>query len=307
MAESIYMNPLRPQPYDGGIGTRYSGIHEWVDYLPGTSVRIWYTSNQDSFDRHWHDAMEIVRCEQGEYESTSEHGSYRLDPGDILLMPGGTIHTLCPKNDCRGYVYLISLSLLSSIPSSVRLKPLLAKPLFLSHGDSSGMTQEIWSCLEKMNQIYFGQNSFRELGVYSVMLQILRILGQNKQRKIEDAPEGNDANRSEYTALFTEALRYIDTHYQEDIRLEDLAKEYGFSKFYFSRLFHQYSGYSFSKYLQMRRLQAAKGLLGTTNDPISHIAEEAGFQSLATFNRVFRQNVGCSPKEYRSLAAKAKD
>ena len=44
MEESRYLNPIRPQPIDGGSGTHYNGLHEFVDYLPGTSIRFWYTS-----------------------------------------------------------------------------------------------------------------------------------------------------------------------------------------------------------------------------------------------------------------------
>ncbi len=90
MPESIYMNPIRPQPFDGGDGTHYDGIYELVDYLPGTSIRFWYTSNPDCYDEHWHDPMEIISCEQGYYISEINHVTYQIRPGDILLVPGGT-------------------------------------------------------------------------------------------------------------------------------------------------------------------------------------------------------------------------
>ena len=88
MEESRYLNPIRPQPIDGGSGTYYNGLHEFVDYLPGTSMRFWYTSDTEGFNEHWHDATEIITCERGNYEATIEIvKQLRLrDVGGIIII-----------------------------------------------------------------------------------------------------------------------------------------------------------------------------------------------------------------------------
>jgi len=96
-------------------------------------------------------------------------------------------------------------------------------------------------------------------------------------------------------------MNYIDTHYMEDVTLEDVAAFTGFSRFYFSRSFKQQTGYSFRDYLSQRRIQVAMELLIRTDKPMNQVAQESGFGSVATFNRAFRDYKSCTPTQYRAI------
>ena len=179
MPESIYMNPIRPQPFDGGDGTHYDGIYELVDYLPGTSIRFWYTSNPDCYDEHWHDPMEIISCEQGYYILEINHITYQVRPGDILLIPGGTVHTLCPLDNCRGYVHLVDLQTISAMKSFAGISPLLSRPILISESENHTLNHTANTLLDQMHTAYFSNNEFRELTVYSYLLMLLTEIGRN--------------------------------------------------------------------------------------------------------------------------------
>lgn len=102
---------------------------------------------------------------------------------------------------------------------------------------------------------------------------------------------------------FNDLLDYIDMHYAEDLSLESMADHIGFSKFHFSRLFKQYTNLTFSDYLNYRRLKAAEELLVNPALPIIEVSLRAGYTSISTFNRLFKQIKHCTPSEYRSRNA----
>ena len=71
------------------------------------------------------------------------------------------------------------------------------------------------------------------------------------------------------------------------------------SRFYFCKLFRQFTAVTFTEFLARTRIDQAKHLLLNPNLRVSEIAFDIGFQSLGNFNRVFKQLVGQSPSDYR--------
>lgn len=79
----------------------------------------------------------------------------------------------------------------------------------------------------------------------------------------------------------------------------DLARELNISEAILSRVINVHFGKSFPQLLNEMRVEDAKRMLIETNEGIKIIANEAGFNSLASFNRVFRDIAGLSPSEFR--------
>ncbi len=99
--------------------------------------------------------------------------------------------------------------------------------------------------------------------------------------------------------LIQQAISLIHQRSNEELSLEKVARECGFSKYYFSRIFKKYTGKTFKTYLIDLRINKAKDLLLNSELPISQICYEIGFNDLSHFNRVFKKKVGCSPSEFR--------
>ena len=75
------------------------------------------------------------------------------------------------------------------------------------------------------------------------------------------------------------------------------------SRTYFSSLFSQTHGITFSEYIERLRISNACMLLITTGRAVVDIALESGFSSLSTFNSAFKKHCGKTPSQYRSDAA----
>ena len=73
----------------------------------------------------------------------------------------------------------------------------------------------------------------------------------------------------------------------------------GFSKSHFIRLFKDYTGVSYYEYLTRRRMLNVELLLNNPEYSISDVAMRSGYDSIATFNRVFKTSHGVTPTEYR--------
>lgn len=69
----------------------------------------------------------------------------------------------------------------------------------------------------------------------------------------------------------------------------------------FQWLFREYTGVSFVDYVAEQRLHYAEVLLGNPQLNITDAALQAGFGSISTFNRIFKQKKGCTPSEFRAL------
>lgn len=100
---------------------------------------------------------------------------------------------------------------------------------------------------------------------------------------------------------FNRALDYLNKNYAENITLDVLADYAGFSRYTLSRMFSRHTGATFIQYLNARRVDMAAEMLSQSDLPVTQVALRVGFGSIATFNRVFRTQKGCTPSQYRNV------
>lgn len=91
----------------------------------------------------------------------------------------------------------------------------------------------------------------------------------------------------------------------EELTIDDMARSAMFSKFHFSRMFHQATGVSPGRFLSAMRLAEAKRLLLATSITVTDISHRVGYNSVGTFSTRFSSRVGVSPSTYRRLGGVA--
>jgi AraC-like DNA-binding protein len=117
---------------------------------------------------------------------------------------------------------------------------------------------------------------------------------------LENALGNRRASGSEAQRTVLKAMAYIHMHYPEPVSRRDIADHVGLSERHLTRCFHQEVGITPITYLNRYRVRQAKTLLDTGNKGITEIALEVGFSSPSYFSRVFREQVGLSPRAYLS-------
>ena len=104
-------------------------------------------------------------------------------------------------------------------------------------------------------------------------------------------PDENDVSKR--------ILEYCSEHYSEDISIKSVSEALFISQSYVSRVFAKKLCYGFREYINLLRIERAKRLLATTDEPVLDVMLECGFKNQSSFNRIFREIVGVSPKQYR--------
>lgn len=102
-----------------------------------------------------------------------------------------------------------------------------------------------------------------------------------------------------YSQQVQSCAAYIETHLDEELSLEALAKQVGYSAYHLSRKFKAETGENIRDYIKYARIERAKLLLSTTEMSIRDIAEQLHFCAPSHFSRTFRDVTGLLPQQYR--------
>jgi AraC family transcriptional regulator len=94
----------------------------------------------------------------------------------------------------------------------------------------------------------------------------------------------------------------IDAHLHEDLSLDRLAAQIGYSTAHFARAFRAATGQPPARYAMIRRVERARALLLTGDLPVSAIAAELGFADHSHLTRAMRRQLGVTPSQLRSVA-----
>lgn len=138
-------------------------------------------------------------------------------------------------------------------------------------------------CLVKIYACPYAED-FRHL--FSVMETDFRSL----IRKYKIDSQGNTIH---------DILTYIDGHYNEQLTLSSLARQFNFSYSYLSSYFRSHHTEGFSEYLNRVRILHAAELLRAGTSAISDVCGAVGYTDQSYFTRVFRKMTGTTPREYR--------
>ena len=121
---------------------------------------------------------------------------------------------------------------------------------------------------------------------------------------LEVQRQSNAHNRSTSkhnpSATLPRIIDYINQHFTEPLKIQDIAEKYNYNPAYFGRLFKTTYKTSFNDYLKKKRLQYAVDLLVSTTMPIDTIIARSGYGNRNHFYKCFFDKYQCTPNEYRT-------
>lgn len=106
-------------------------------------------------------------------------------------------------------------------------------------------------------------------------------------------------NKEIYSKRNREIIDILENSFKDIESISDIADKFGISTSHMTREFTNETGISPIKYLTKTRIQNAKMLLNTTTKSVHEIATECGYKQTNYFCKIFKENVGMSPLEYR--------
>ena len=230
---------------------------------------------------HLHTAAELLYIEKGEAALTTGTIEYKLLKGDFVFIMPSMLHCITPADeDTVVYVIDIKNELISDIikrysglrPASPVLKAMDVPPTLLYALSAISTERD------------------KNIAYSWVNLMVNIVTSKLRFAEIHDGVTSDLSNK---------VLTYLSIHFREQISLDNLADAMGVSRFHLSHLFSNKLGIGFKEYLNNLRVECAKSILRSTDIPVSEIYEASGFENQRTFNRVFRDSTGQSPRNYR--------
>ena len=248
---------------------------------------------------HHHEFYEIYFFVSGNVSYNIESRSYRLSPGDVLLINPQELHqpVFSPeKQNYERYVLWISSSFLQQfiLPDQDLSQCFdTSQPTHTNLIRPDGVTRELLTYL--FQQLIREQDSREfaaELNCLSLLAQLLVLVNRTALRAGR-APEP----RENADSVVYRMLGYINEHYSEDLSLDLLANEFFLSKYHLSREFSRVVGTSVHRYIVQKRLIMARQMMaaGTSTSEVSQLC---GFGDYSNFYRAFTNEYQISPRKY---------
>nr|WP_150275143.1 AraC family transcriptional regulator [Paenibacillus tepidiphilus] len=246
---------------------------------------------------HMHDTYEIYYLLAGERNYYVNNLVYALRKGDLLFINRNELHRTTAKGNVRHERILINFGreflagLMASLPLAL---PFLHEQCLLLRPDDhdQGLIENhLFTMLEEQGAQRTGQTAYLQTLLVQLLIAMNRIR-ENASEAI--APVHDEKRRKAY-----EITGYLQAHYTEKLTLGGLADTFYLSSTYLCRLFKQSTGFTIIEYLNTIRVQEAQRRLRETDDKVTAIAEETGFDSIAHFGRVFKAITRRSPLQYR--------
>ena len=236
--------------------------------------------------RHYHASFEIYYLKEGHCNYFIDNRSYEVRVGDVVLIPEGVIHKT--NYTAEPHTRMLINCSADYVPKSV----LGIIPTITYIYRNPSISPQIESILEKIGEEYEKEDAFRDEAIKCLTHELFFLLARNTaKRTVVNAG----------SVFIEETVKYIQKNYMSEITLSGMSKKHSVSPEHLSRTFKKETGFGFSEYLTLVRLQKAEYML--KNEPgksVCEIAYACGFNDSNYFSDKFKRTYGFSPSKAKN-------
>jgi AraC-like DNA-binding protein len=278
--------------------------YEIYDFSNISAFNLSTGYKQRSYKTHWHSYGEILVVGPGQTNIFQvNQNNYHLVEGDIVLVWPMEMHAIVDADRKEALVIQFSNIFMNSLFDLQRIMHLYRNLHVIcvnTHPELAGKLKEI---AYRMKDVFLSGTNNRELRCCMLLMEFMLTLDQHREELgAELHQESNEGYEDDVFRRMVMVTDYIKNNLTaDDLSQAAMAQKAGISKDYFSRIFKNVTGMNYSKWLNMIRLEKATEYLTQNDMTLTKIAMLSGFQSIPSFNRVFREEKGMSPSEYRTL------
>lgn len=242
-------------------------------------------------DKHWHRSVEIFAVFEGEMDFFLNDERHPLRSGEFILVNSNEIHSIQVPNPNKTVVLQMPLNTFEDYFTGERF-------IRFTH-DSNQQDKKVMELIGDMYRTYEQKACGYDMKVKGLyyMLLYLMVTEYREPEATEDMIKRN--RKLTHLSMIT---AYIKEHYTSELTLEELAKIFGYSPSYLSRMFQKYAGINYKSYLQSIRVEQAYKELANSDHTISEIALNNGFPDSRAMAKAFSRKYGLLPSEYRKKA-----
>lgn len=241
------------------------------------------------FPAHLHDQLELVYVLESKLQITINGLDLILQKGDFIIIFPNTIHSYNPSFSNKPFHNSILIAICGMMLTGDYLNTLMNYHPLKPYIRSKDLHNDV---VFSMKSLVAEISSTKNISACKAYLQLIlaRTMPSLKLLKNESV-DSHD--------LIYQIVNYISLNFREYLRLDVLATHLGVSPYYLSRIFSSKLNTSFNDYVNNIRISYASTLILTTNNSMTQICNDSGFDSQRTFNRVFKKTFNMTPREYR--------
>ncbi|GHV39473.1 AraC family transcriptional regulator [Clostridia bacterium] len=247
---------------------------------------------------HWHNEWEIFVLTKGRAYFVLDGNKTLMSENDIAFIPANRLHR-AECIDQQPFYYraiVFSADFLGGYIDLVQTKYVL--PLFeqkLRVGSFFSGDERFLKVFDKICAAYGLAQPFYEMIIKGCMYELLALLlsMSNAQETLQTGVESASGK------IIRESMQFIHDNLSAKMTIENLSKRANMSEGYFSRLFKQYTSHSPIDYIIDARMSKACQMIARSDEKLSNIARDTGFNNVSYFVRTFTAFSGCPPSEYR--------
>ncbi|MBO4460685.1 MAG: helix-turn-helix domain-containing protein [Clostridiales bacterium] len=259
-------------------------------------------TSPDKFVAHWHRAGEILYLMPSEDSSKIKarvivgDTLYEITPGDIIFIPGQQIHEV--PDGCKGRLYGLqyNTNILSSQSEFLPYIRRFARIAVLRKSDTPELTTYLIAKFEEIRAMNNADERFKRIRSAMILCDCFMSIADyiDKKYSVDDSSVSPSA-----ILAINRVCEYVKDNLTKDPSLENAAKHVGLCTSYLSRTFKQVLGISYTDYVNRNKVSLAISLMASDEYSITEICYLAGFNSISSFNRVFLNVTGLTPRKFR--------
>ena len=243
----------------------------------------------DATLQHSHDFYEVVAITHGRGTHSINDKTYQVMPGDIFLMHPGDYHMMIPADKNTTFKWLSCIWL----PEFYHLNdPILLNTKKYNDEYTLDITNMF---LDMMREFNLKQQDYLEI-IHHQLIALLK-----KLKRIASNAKDNYADRYK-NALVKKAVDFINTNYQQNLDLQNIADQLQISQVYLCKLFKNQMEISTIQYLRKVRVDNAIKLLMTTDMTVNQISAQVGFSDVKNFIFAFKKAAQTTPLKFRKFS-----
>lgn len=255
-----------------------------------------------SMNVNYHDHFEMVYIKRGDATFQVAGTDVAMGPNDIIIIKPNQPHKFIVRST-SGCEFLVLHFKFADMRDHSHSDVSLTDFIEFVNDESTAFIHlklnrknEIVSVMNRILREHDKQQVWGDYLCYLLIMELFILVSRNLKQEWEQNIKSRSVKLKELLSLSKE---YIDTNYNRELSLSDVAGYVFLSESYFAHTFKDEFGISPKRYLLNVRIGAAKDLLANTDQKINDIAKEIGFSSQQRFNDIFKKYENMTPLHFR--------
>ena len=287
----------------GYIKTRPKTV---VDVTKIVTIHYYEVGKDFTFDGEQHDFWEMVYVDKGSVAITRDGQEVILSQGEVIFHCPNEFHTICAYESAPNFFVI------SFVSSSLSMKYFEQFCTTLKKTHKSLLTSIINEAeesyhipkndpdlrkLKRRKEAPLGSEQLIKSYLEQLLIYLLRSKEENESASIlpplvEEKP------------LVSALKDYISSRCEENVKIDEICRAFGYSKSFLSHLFREHTGNSLAAFAITKKMERAKELLRDDRLNITQISAKLSFENPQYFARAFKRECGMTPTEWKKLARK---